>query len=293
VCDVKGERVRVVELGLAAAAATAEKYGSSHDENEASGAIDVSTFAGRGEVCGVVCRPATFSGPEHVAVDVAGNVVVLESDGQIRIIDPTKNTIRTLDTQFNDLTNGLVPFLSYVEGICIDGAGNIHISQQSKGVHVITNTGLSAGYHAWTDALATMAWKPTVSCHHGVCSFEGRRSVVTVLLVALRADAQEHTCEPDLTPIPGLAPLPATAVAAATASTSLALSAPSPRVPSAVERSLYPFPFPFPALPPEIWFLILGSPRICELGGGANRYQRGNSEAGQFGATRLTSTAHG
>ena len=75
--------------------------------------------------------------------------------------------------------------------MAIDGDGNIVVVNRD-GVHLITGTGLAAGWFPWSES----RWSPTRACHHRDSPPATRAAVLTVLLVAARAvhaNASRHS----------------------------------------------------------------------------------------------------
>jgi hypothetical protein len=174
---------------------------------------------------------AYFDKPLHVAVDVAGRVAVLQFEGEIRIIDPATDTVRTLD-----MGRASQRKLRGARGITITAAGGILVSVPSAGVFLVANTGLSAGFYAaWSNSTTIGWWYPTAVCGlygHTLCSAGGKAAVWAVLFVAVRLQRQQFE--------------------APTGNASCS------RATGAAARL---------ALPLELWYLILQRTRVWELGG--------------------------
>jgi hypothetical protein len=180
-----------------------------------------------------------FSGPCSVAVDVMGRIAVVDyndRDTYIRVIEPaacaatfagvgagggegsgggggaggaggvssTTATVRTLT-----LVDGegepaqlAAPYQGYTN-IAIDCVGNI-IASNSRGVHIITNTGLAPGHSPW---YREPFWSPTATIH-AVVPHAGKRAVRAVLLTMGRSRQLQgqgqyyHPGSPELRELP-------------------------------------------------------------------------------------------
>jgi DNA-binding beta-propeller fold protein YncE len=160
-------------------------------------ATRVSVFAGSGE-CGHVdgtLASSSFHNPNRIAVDVGGRVVVLQDSlqgeghdampferGSIRLIKPATDNVTTIrfPAAFDEEVE--------VQGVAIDNYGNMYVSSFDDGIFIITNTGLSAGYHAWSH----LQWSPTKRCQQHLCTAEAKRAVMAVMLTAVRTSALQH-----------------------------------------------------------------------------------------------------
>jgi hypothetical protein len=140
------------------------------------GELVTSVFAGRsgfnGDTDGSLAR-ARFQIPGGIAVDTCGRVAVAEAIGdfddpgylRLRVIDPKLGTTTTLPLVGDAASASICTLPLHVGTISIDNNGDVWVANES-GVHVVSNTGLSAGYHAWSDRLC---WAPTGMCHWKWC----------------------------------------------------------------------------------------------------------------------------
>jgi hypothetical protein len=191
----------------------------------------VSTLAGAGEPGSAdgTLATATFASARQVAVDNTGRVVVLQTTGQLRVIEPASDTVRTID-------HGDAAVLGSSAAIAIATRGDLLISNPQKGIFVVTNAGLAAGYFAaWSNSTTVGWWSPSSDRGrgHSLCSAAGKEAVWAVLSVAARTHWQQWH-----------APVGDTTRKCVTAAVA------------------------YPALPLELWHLILERTKTWELGGG-------------------------
>ena len=146
----------------------------------------VTTLAGNGEphahAAGSMDGPlatATLPYPEGVAVDVRGRIVVT-CEGQLRVVDRAAGHVRTL--RVVDVHGGAARCSGKP---AIDSAGNIWLADGN--IFHLTNTGLSPGFHAWSET----CWSPTAECHQR-CTPTARDVVRTVLLVVMRCRSGQN-----------------------------------------------------------------------------------------------------
>ena len=122
---------------------------------------------------------ATLPYPQGVAVDVRGRIVVT-CEGQLRVVDRAAGHVRTL--RVVDVHGGAA---RCVGKPAIDGDGNIWLADGN--IFHLTNTGLSPGFHAWSET----CWSPTAECRKR-CTPTAREAVRTVLLVVVRCRSGQN-----------------------------------------------------------------------------------------------------
>jgi len=232
VCDSGNRRVVIVSAADA----------------DAGGAVALVAGSGASASTDGAGAAAAFEYPFSVAVDVAGTAAVADmaagyQQGRLvagkstllRLVELGSGAVRTLAI-IND-TDGAPATLARNSRIAIDGNGDIVVANED-GVHLITGTGLAAGWFPWSES----KWSPTRACHCRDSSLATRAAVRTVLLVATRArlaDANQHT----------------RGGSSSRRSARLAAGAPSSLLQS------------LPALPAEMWHQVLRMLPRHEIGG--------------------------
>lgn len=137
-----------------------------------------STLAGNRE-CGSedgTLAAALFDDPAEVAVDVEGNVLVVDwARSRFRKVSPSSGQVTTLRDE-----NGVAMVSSAGFGgrCAIDNVGSIWFASRD-GISIISNAGFSAGYNAWT----SVQWEPNL---HNLCSPHGKDAVSVVLSICAR-----------------------------------------------------------------------------------------------------------
>ena len=136
------------------------------------------TGSGTGSMDGPLAT-ATLPYPQGVAVDVRGRIVVT-CEGQLRVVDRAAGQVRTL--RVVDVHGGAA---RCVGKPAIDGDGNIWLADGN--IFHLTNTGLSPGFHAWSET----CWFPTAECRQR-CTPRAREAVRTVLLAVVRCRSGQN-----------------------------------------------------------------------------------------------------
>lgn len=188
---------------------------------------DVRTLAGALDSCVLedgLLRTSCFMEPTAVAADVEGRIAVIDVDGQeeigyLRVIDPAANTVYTVET----FDRYGAPFdLSGETQIAIDDQGNVICVSPDCGLHVVVNTGLSAGYAPWRPQF----WSTHIMRKRTGVTDGARAAIKAIMLVVQRSHQLPSDSGGQL----------------------------------AMNRSL-------PALPIELWHLILERSQLWEFGG--------------------------
>lgn len=191
---------------------------------------------------------AAFECPFSVAVDVAGTAAVADmapgyQQGRLvagkstllRLVELGSGAARALAI-IND-TDGAPATLARNSRAAIDGNGDIVVANEG-GVHLITNTGLAAGWFPWSE----FKWPPARACHHRNSPPAARAAVVAVLLAVTRA----RLADAAVSAVPGSSSRRPARLAAA--------------APCSLLRSL-------PVLPIEMWHQVLRMLPLHAIGG--------------------------
>lgn len=151
---------------------------------DAGGAVALVAGSGASASTDGAGAAAAFEYPFSVAVDVAGTAAVADmaagyQSTLLRLVELGSGAVRT-PAIIND-TDGAPVTLARNSRVAIDGNGDIVVANED-GVHLITGTGLAAGWFPWSES----KWSPTRACHCRDSSPAARAAVVAVLLVAAR-----------------------------------------------------------------------------------------------------------